>query len=366
MNEHSQSAPPNSSRRDDLSPALSVVIPVYYEEECIAQCIRETVGTLDALVIDYEIIFVDDGSTDETVSIILKHVASDSRLRLVELSRNHGKPSALTAGIHHARGRRILLMDPDLQESPAEISRFMAKMDEGNDLVFGIRNTRQDGVLTTAASRAFWWLLDRMTGLNVPRNLSAMRMFNCEFRERFLRYEESSRFIEGIMLHAGMRQATITVTHAERTEGQSKFTFRRKVSLALTAILDFSDIPLWLAIRSGLLLTGLGFILAVGLIVARLFFLEFQIGWPSLVVTMITGFGIQILFTGIVGIYIGRTFIESKRRPSFSIRKITDLTSVTSTLPTHPTDQAQSLASNKHSISHAFDYYKSVPAAGEG
>jgi dolichol-phosphate mannosyltransferase len=345
------------------APALSVVIPVYCEEHCIVRCIYESIRILDSVLSDYEVIFVDDGSTDRTVEVILEYAATNPRLSLIELSRNHGKPAALTAGIRYARGQRILLMDPDLQESPAEIPRFMAKMDEGFDLVFGIRKARQDGLLTTVASKSFWWLLDRMTGLSVPKNLSAMRMFNYAFRERFLEYDESSRFIEGIMLHAGMRQATITVAHAQRTEGESRFTFRRKVSLALTAILDFSSIPLWLAIRFGILLTGLGFTLAIGLIIARLCFQEFQLGWPSLVVTMITGFGLQILFTGIVGVYIGQTFIESKKRPTFSVRKVTGFTSATST---PSTDHSQPLSSMNDSVSHTFDYDESVPTAGEG
>jgi len=312
-------------QRDESAdtPALSVVIPVYYEEDCIHRCVRETVAVLESQRIDYEIVFVDDGSRDRTVEILIDEASRNPRLKLVELSRNHGKQGALTAGIHHARGRRILLMDPDLQESPEEIPRFVAKLDEGFDVVYGLRNARRDHWLNVVFSQLFWWLLEKMTGLDIPRGLSVMRIFNRAFQQRFLEYRESSRFIEGIMLHIGMRQATLPVTCHARIEGESKFTFRRKLNLALTAILDFSSIPLLMAIRCGVFLTGLGFLLALSLIVARVFFMEFQLGWPSLIVTMITGFGLQIFFTGIVGVYVGRTFLEAKQRPVFSVRRLT-------------------------------------------
>jgi len=323
MIEHTSAHNHSPESNDGSLPTLSVVIPVYDEEECISRCISETVDTLETHLIDYEIIFVDDGSTDRTISIILESAASNSRLKLVELSRNHGKPAAQTAGIQYARGQRILLMDPDLQESPVEIPRLMNALDEGFDIVYGIRETREDSFLTILGSRSFWWLLERMTGLSIPCNLSAMRIFNSEFRKRFLEYRENSRFIEGIMLQTGMRQTSIPIAHTSRKEGQSKFTFRRKVALATTAILDFSSVPLVLAIRFGLLMTTAGFGLALGLIVTRLFFMEFQLGWPSLIVTIITGFGLQILFTGIIGIYVGRIFMETKQRPSFSTRRVT-------------------------------------------
>lgn len=301
---------------------LSVVIPTYCEEECIHRCVAETVSTLESHKIDYELVFVDDGSTDNTVPLLRKEAQTHPRIKLVELARNHGKPAALTAGIYYANGKVIALMDPDLQDSPQDIQRLIAELNRGYDIVWGIRESREDGITTALTSRVFWWLLDRMTGLSVPRDLSAMRVFNSAFRSKFLEYREHSRFIEGIMLHAGMRQSSLSLAHHRRQEGTSKFTFRRKLTLALTAILDYSSIPLTLAIRCGVLLTAFGFTTALGLIVTRLFLLDFQLGWPSLIVTIITGFGLQILFTGLVGVYIGRTFNETKKRPLFSVNTL--------------------------------------------
>jgi glycosyltransferase involved in cell wall biosynthesis len=314
---------PNSGENSEC--LYSVVIPVYFEEECISRCVAEVVKQLEAAGLKFEIIFVDDYSADRTVEILKAAAEHDSRLKIVELAFNHGKQGALTAGISYAKGDRIILMDPDLQDSPDEIVRFIKKIDEGYDIVYGIRDQLKGSLISGLFSRLFWLLLNRLTGLKVPSGLAVMRMFNGDFRRKFLEYREASRFIEGIFLHIGMRQGQLTIKHCERLEGESKFTFSRKLQMATTATLDFSSIPLILAVRVGVVLVGLGFLVAIGLIVARLFFMEFQLGWPSLVVTMIIGFGLQILVTGIVGLYVGRTYQESKRRPLFSVNTVTNI-----------------------------------------
>jgi polyisoprenyl-phosphate glycosyltransferase len=303
----------------------SVVIPVYFEEDCIGRCIQQVVEQLESNNIEFEVVFVDDGSADQTVQLLKAAAERDRRLKIVELSYNHGKQGAVTAGISFARGDRIILMDPDLQDSPEEIPRFIDKLSEGYDVVYGIRDHRQGGWFSVLLSRIFWWLLSRLTGMSVPSGLAVMRIFNREFRRNFLEYRESSRFIEGIFLHIGMRQAQLPIEHLERSQGESKFTFSRKLQMATTAILDFSSIPLVFTVRLGLALVGLGFLVATGLIVARLFFMEFQVGWPSTIVTLITGFGLQILVTGIVGLYVGRTYQESKRRPIYSVKDVTNI-----------------------------------------
>lgn len=314
-----------SDTSDNVECLYSVVIPVYFEEACINRCAAEVVKRFEADGLQFEIVFVDDGSTDRTVEFLKALAEHDSRLKIVELAFNHGKQGALSAGISYAKGDRIILMDPDLQDSPDEIVRFIKKIDEGYDIVYGIRDQRKGSLISGLFSRLFWLLLNRLTGLKVPSGLAVMRMFNRDFRRKFLEYREASRFIEGIFLHIGMRQGQLTIKHCERLEGESKFTFSRKLQMATTAILDFSSIPLILAVRVGVALVALGFLVAFGLIVARLFFIDFQLGWPSLIVTMITGFGLQILVTGIVGLYVGRTYQESKRRPLFSVHAVTNI-----------------------------------------
>ncbi|HRH36038.1 MAG TPA: glycosyltransferase family 2 protein, partial [Catalimonadaceae bacterium] len=161
---------------------LSLVVPVYFEEDCIDQYLAETLPVLSALDnLDWEIVFVDDGSKDKTVEIIKGYAKSETRIKLVEFSYNHGKQAAVTAGIRHASGDFLLYMDPDLQDPPDEIPLFVNKIREGYDLVFGIRKEKIDSWLNRQYSKIFWSTLNRFTGLEIPQGLAVMRIFNRKF-----------------------------------------------------------------------------------------------------------------------------------------------------------------------------------------
>ncbi len=304
---------------------LSLVVPVYFEEECIEQFIAEATAELEKNRLHYEIVFVDDGSRDRTVELIKKAIEKNPRIRLVEFSYNHGKESAVTAGFTYAKGDYLLYMDPDLQDPPDEIMNFIHKIEEGYDLVFGVREQKRDTFVNVLLSRLFWFVLERFTGLNLPRQLAVMRVCSRRFADQFLKYGEANRFIEGLFMNVGMKQTQITVSQRERFAGVSKFNFRRKMQLAIKAIFDYSDLPLKLATRVGVGLLSLAACLTLLLIVLKLFVVDFQLGWPSLVVIMITGFGIQSFFLGIIGVYVGNIYRESKRRPLFSVRELTNI-----------------------------------------
>ncbi|MCH2043289.1 MAG: glycosyltransferase family 2 protein [Saprospiraceae bacterium] len=305
---------------------LSLVVPVYYEEECIFQFIKETTAVLEEMEqLDYEIVFIDDGSKDRTVELIKEKAADNQRLKLVELSYNHGKQGAVTAGIHHASGDYLLYMDPDLQDPPKEIPRFVAEIEKGYDLVFGIRAEKMDTWLNKLFSKIFWSTLNRFTGLEIPKGLAVMRIFNRKFANKFMEYREHNRFIEGIFMHIGMKRTQITIQQRERFAGVSKFNFTRKMQLAINAIFDFSQLPLVFVVRFGLILAVLGFGALLAIIITKLFIMDFQAGWPSIVSTIIMGSGLQIFFIGIAAIYIGKIYAESKHRPLYSIREKTNL-----------------------------------------
>jgi dolichol-phosphate mannosyltransferase len=303
---------------------LSLVVPVYFEEECIQQFILETRRELEKHGIRYEIVFVDDGSRDRTVELIAKEIESDPRLRLVQLSYNHGKQAAVTAGIAHTTGDYLLYMDPDLQDPPDEIINFVQKIREGDgyDLVFGVRREKKDRWLNVALSGIFWFTLEKLTSLELPRPLAVMRIFNRKFADKFLEYSEANRFLEGLFMHVGMRRTQIEVSQRPRFAGVSKFNFRRKMKLAFDAIFDYSDLPLRLAMRLGMVMLVLSLLGAMALIVLRTFVLEFQLGWPSLFVALLFGFGLQTFFLGIIGKYVGNIYLETKRRPLFSIKRL--------------------------------------------
>lgn len=299
---------------------LSLVVPVYYEQEVILQFLKETREVLNDLPVAYEYIFVDDGSKDKTVDIIREQAQSDPRVKLVVFSYNHGKASAVSAGIAHASGDYLLYMDPDLQDPPVEIPRFLEEIEKGYDLVWGIRREKMDSFVNKLFSKIFWGTLNKFTGLNIPKGIAVMRIFNREFADEFLKYNETNRFIEGIFINISKKWTTIEIGQRERFAGTSKFNFRRKMQLAFDAIFDFSELPLKMTVKFGMLLVVLGLIGLFSLVLLKLFFIDFQAGWPSIISSIIVVFGLQLFFMGIVSLYIGRIYKEVKRRPLYSVK----------------------------------------------
>ena len=300
---------------------VSLVVTVYYEQEVILQFLKETKEELEKLSIEYEYIFVDDGSKDKTVEIIKEEAKKDTRIKLVVFSYNHGKASAISAAIAHATGDYLLYMDPDLQDPPVEIPRFFEEIENGYDLVWGIRKEKKDSFINKQFSKIFWGTLNKFTGLNIPNGIAVMRMFNREFADEFLKYNESNRFVEGIFIDISKNWKTIEITQRERFAGTSKFNFKRKMNLAFDAIFDFSELPLKMAVRFGVFLILLGIFGLFLLLFLKLFFIDFQSGWPSIIAIIAIGFGVLLFFLGIVSLYIGRIYKEVKNRPLYSVKE---------------------------------------------
>ena len=304
---------------------LSLVVPVYFEEECIEQYLLETIPVLEKLELDWEIVFIDDGSKDQTPLLIKESAKSESRIKLIEFSYNQGKQAAVSAGINYATGDYLLYMDPDLQDPPDEIPNFVSELEKGYDLVFGVRKEKIDSGINKLYSKIFWGTLNKFTGLNIPKGLAVMRIFNREFANRFLEYGEQNRFIEGIFIHVGMKRTQIEVSQRKRFAGKTKFNFKRKMQLAFDAIFDFSELPLQLSVRLGTIMSLLGIVSLIVILFLKLFIINFAAGWPSIISAIILSLGIQLFFIGIAAIYIGKIYKESKQRPLFSIRETTNL-----------------------------------------
>lgn len=299
---------------------ISLVTPVYYEEEVILQFLKETKVELEKLPVEYEYVFVDDGSKDNTLEIIKAEAEKDGRIKLVVFSYNQGKASAVSAGIAYASGDYLLYMDPDLQDPPIEISRFFYEIEKGYDLVWGIRREKMDSFLNKLFSKIFWGTLNKFTGLSIPKGIAVMRMFNREFADEFLKYKETNRFIEGIFIDISKKWTTIEIGQRERFAGTSKFNFKRKMQLAFDAIFDFSELPLKMSVKFGVLLILLGIVGLFFLFIAKLYFIDFKAGWPSIIASVVIVFGVQLFFMGIVSLYIGRIYKEVKNRPLYSIK----------------------------------------------
>jgi dolichol-phosphate mannosyltransferase len=304
---------------------LSLIVPVYFEEDCINQYLFETIPVLDNIEMEWEIVFIDDGSKDKTQELIKAFADRDNRIKLIEFSYNQGKQAAVSAGINYATGDYLLYMDPDLQDPPNEIPNFVAEIEKGYDLVFGVRKEKIDSTINKIYSRIFWGTLNKFTGLEIPKGLAVMRIFNRNFADKFMQYREQNRFIEGIFIHVGMKRSQIEVSQRKRFAGKSKFNFKRKMQLAFDAIFDFSELPLKLAVRLGIFMSLLGVLSFIIILFIKLFIIDFAAGWPSIISGIILSLGIQLFFIGIAAIYIGRIYKESKQRPLFSIKEMTNL-----------------------------------------
>lgn len=315
----------NLQYKDENINLLSLVVPVYFEQECIEEFIAQTTSHLEEHKLNFEIVFIDDGSTDRTVELIKLKAKDDKRLKLLEFSYNHGKELAVTAGISHAKGDALLYMDPDLQDPPEKIIDFVNELNKGNDLVFGIREERYGNPIDKFLSETFWFIIRRLSGEKIPKGIAVMRIFNRRFTDQFLKYGEVNRFIEGIFMDISYNWTTITIPHRQRFAGVSKFNFTKKLGLAMRAVLDYSDKPLETVSLFGFFIFALGLIAALtvlGLVIAGV---DFKLGWPSMFTILVMGFGIQLFLIGVVAKYIGNIYKEVKRRPLYSIKETTNI-----------------------------------------
>jgi glycosyltransferase involved in cell wall biosynthesis len=300
---------------------ISLVVPVYYEQEVINQFLIETKIELEKLNVDYEYIFVDDGSKDNTINLIKEAALQDKRIKLITFSYNHGKAYAATAAFAHATGDYLIYMDPDLQDPPHEIPNLFNKIKEGYDLVWGVRKEKHDSFFNRIYSKIFWTTLNKYTGLNIPKGIAVMRIFTKEFAAELLKYNETNRFLEGLFYKVSKNYTTLEIDQRPRFAGTSKFNFKRKMNLAFDAIFDFSELPLKFAVKLGFLFASLGAIGLFILLILKLFQFQFQAGWPSLAGLVVFGLGLQLVFIGLLSIYIGRIYKEVKNRPLYSINE---------------------------------------------
>ena len=301
---------------------LSIVVPVFNEVDGLDELYARIREHADHVEGDWELVLVDDGSTDGSTEKIDQIVAGDARVRLIQLSRNFGQQVAICAGLDAVRGDLIMLMDADLQDPPEAIPSFVdAICSRNHDLVFGIREGRADRWTTRLMSAVFWLMIRKLSGFDIPENLAVMRIFNRRFLEEFQRFPERQKFIEGIFMWIGLRRSTLAIPHRARFAGHSKYNFLRKIQLATTATTAFSDRPLTAAIGVGasLAVLGLGFFAFIAL--RKLIFDYYAQGWVSTFGIVLVAGGIQLIFLGVLGKYIGRVFNEAKQRPLYIVQK---------------------------------------------
>ena len=299
----------------------SVVIPVFNEEENLELLYRRLSRVLEGLFEDYEIIFVDDGSTDNSLEIIGKFRKTNRRVKIISFSRNFGHQVAITAGTDYASGSAVIVMDADLQDPPEVIPRLVEKWREGYDTVYAIRESRQDPTLKRAIAFVFYRLFQRMSDVDVPVDTGDFRLMSRKVVDILKTMPERNKYLRGLASWVGFNQARIRYARDERYAGKRKYTLWQSARLAFDGITSFSQFPLRLAIHLGLVVSVVGFLYGAIMIILELVFGRIVPGWTTLMAAVIFLGGVQLFVVGIIGEYIGRIYIEVQQRPLYLIKQ---------------------------------------------
>ena len=309
-----------------MSEKISIIIPVYNEEDNLNELYKrlKTVIVENFAELEYEIIFVDDGSTDRSFEVIKSLHEKDRNVFGIQFSRNFGHHIAIMAGIQNASGNFTVLMDGDLQDKPEEIPKLYNKLKEGFNLVIGIRDKRKDIFIKKFFSKCFFEVMKMLADINIPENQTMLRIFDDKVLKELKKIKESHIFLAGLFAWIGFKQGTCLVTHDKRMNGKSKYNFVKSMILATDAILSFSSKPLSYISISGLIISVLAVVYGIFIILMKLIYGFGLTGWPSIIaVTTFIG-GITLFSIGVLGLYIGRLYRQSLNRPLYICNEKTD------------------------------------------
>lgn len=301
------------------TPFLSIVSPVYKAEFIVDELVKRIVNELDSNEIDFEIILVEDGSSDNSWEAIERNCLSDKRIIGIKLSRNFGQHYAITAGLDHAKGEWVVVMDCDLQDRPEEIMNLLNKAKEGFDVVFARRIERKDKFFKRLFSKMFYRILTYLTGTYHDSTVANFGIYNKKVIEAVCQMRESIRYFPTMVNWVGFKHTKINVEHSSRLEGETTYNFKRLLNLSLDIILAFSDKPIRIIIKIGLIISLLAFCFALNMVV-RYFLGDIKVsGYASLIVSIWFFSGLILITLGTIGLYLGKTFEGVKNRPIYIV-----------------------------------------------
>lgn len=304
---------------------ISIVSPVYRAQEIIPLLIEGIVKGLEPITDNYEIILVDDGSPDNSWELLEKAASLNPKIKAIKLSRNFGQHYAITCGLDHAKGEWVIVMDCDLQDRPEEIINLYNKALEGFDIVLASRVNRKDNFLKKLYSIAFYRTLGYLTGSEQDETVANFGIYNQKVIKQIVSMRESIRYFPTMVRWVGFKTTKLPVVHAERETGKSNYNFKRMFNLALDIILAYSDKPLRLTIKFGLLLAIISIVMALNYVVKWYVGDIIVLGYASMMVSIWFLSGCTLSTLGIVGLYVGKTFEGVKQRPIYIIEtKIND------------------------------------------
>lgn len=303
------------------APTLSVVIPIFNEEETLPALFERLSSVLVRLGEPFEVIFVNDGSRDGSERMLRDFHARDPRFKSIHFSRNFGHQTAITCGLDHSRGQAVVAMDGDLQDPPEVLPDLLARWREGFEVVYAVRQKRKEGLLKRSAYKAFYWLLRKVSYLDIPLDSGDFSLVDRRVVDLLSSMPERNRFVRGLRTWVGFRQVGYEYAREARFAGESKYNLTKLFKLAFDGLVSYSYVPLRLVSNVGMLVSALALAYMAYLLLARLFGGTPIEGWTSTIVIMLFLGGVQLLSLGVIGEYVGRIFEEVKQRPHYVVRE---------------------------------------------
>ncbi len=304
-----------------MSELLSVVVPAYNEFPVLEEFHQRISDVLGATGMSYEIIYIDDGSTDDTAVLLNRLRDEDPAVAVIELSRNFGKEVALTAGLDHARGDAVIIIDADLQDPPELIDEFLREWRNGYDIVYGRRTDREgESWLKITTAKWFYRVINRLSDVEIPRDSGDFRLISRRALDALLSLRETHRYMKGLYAWVGFPQKEILYLRQARAAGDSKWNYWRLWNFALEGITSFSDVPLKMSTYLGVLTSSAAFLYGLYFLVRTMVLGNPVPGYPSLILVVLFLGGVQLICLGIIGEYLARTYNESKSRPLYFVK----------------------------------------------
>jgi glycosyltransferase involved in cell wall biosynthesis len=300
---------------------IAIVIPSFNEEGNIEIMAKSIKDTMQVLPYDYEVIFVDDGSSDNTLVKLKELSQSYDNLFFVELSRNFGHQNALKAGVDIANANAVITMDGDMQHPPELIPELLKKWEEGYDVVYTRReDDKSNSYFKRKTSKGFYSVMNYLSEVNFEPGTADFRLMDEKVVAVFTDFSENELFIRGLVSWLGFKQFALDYVPAERFSGKSKYTMKKMMRFAIQGITSFSTRPLHIAIFLGVGLSFFAFVFYIGYVLYSMYFGHIISGWASVISTIVFFGGLNLIVLGIIGMYIGKLFIQSKQRPNYLIR----------------------------------------------
>ncbi|MEU6347393.1 glycosyltransferase family 2 protein [Streptomyces sp. NPDC046977] len=312
------------TRAPGATPLVSYVLPVYNEEEGIRNFHEELVAVLDERrEFRYELVYVNDGSSDGSAEILRDLAKNDPRVRVVEFARNFGHQIAVTAGVDEADGDAVIIMDTDLQDPPRVSLELVDAWRAGAEIVHARRRTRQDTFFKRVTAHAYYRILRSCAEVDIPLDTGDFRLLDRRAADELRRFRERSRFVRGIVASMGFRQTEVFFDRDERFAGETKYPLRKMARLATDGVTSFSTVPLRLITRLGFLVLAMSFVGIVYAVAMRVLRPEITVsGWTMIMVVVLFLGGTQMLAIGVLGSYIGRIYSETQGRPLYIVREV--------------------------------------------